>query len=137
MAVNLRLFEPFKRKLRQDDWSTIAIPTLTLIRKAIDEGRNEDAKELLDCLADELKHAHDLLVEWALMLLTFIGDHLGEDAVADALRKTRELGKKVLAPIPSLEQEMQYQVEHLTAMGAARIATERSKSSRMSKSGRL
>ena len=57
-------------------------------KAAIDAGRPDDAKALIDRAVTQWAGLKDYSINWITSLLTFIADELGEEAVERALRKT-------------------------------------------------
>ena len=67
------------REVRQDDWAELGTPTPEAIRRALEEGRIEDAKRLARYLTVEGKGLHDLMCDWVWDLLTRIAERHGEE----------------------------------------------------------
>ena len=73
---------------RMDPLDNIGVSTYSLIREAIQEGRNELAKDLTDYLfIPEAKLAHDASYEWLWGMPTFFQNNYGEGAAGEAVRE--------------------------------------------------
>ena len=77
------------RPVRQEDVDDLGVPTQTMLRHAIDQGRLEEAKLLADYTIAESKGLHDLFCDWLWELLTQIADRFGEDALGEILRASQ------------------------------------------------
>ena len=63
-----------KRKIRFDDpVADLGIPTTDMIKKCIDEGKLDLAKELTDYIVPESKGLHDLYVDWCTDIFDKVG----------------------------------------------------------------
>ncbi len=78
------------RAVRQDDPEELGLPTATLICRAIDEGRYDDAKALANYTLDEGRALHALFCDWVWDLLTRIAEEAGERAMIDVLKGSQE-----------------------------------------------
>lgn len=88
MATGVEFSEKLGRRIRRDGFDSIGEHTLTLLEKAIDEGRAADAKELLDFWKWEYAFVNDIFVDWTWAIFTFIAQRHGEEEVEQALRET-------------------------------------------------
>ena len=77
------------RAVRQDDLEDLGRPTPDLIKDAIDDGRNDDAKALAHYTVPESKSLHDLFCDWIWDMFTQIADRHGEDELYAMLRQTQ------------------------------------------------
>jgi hypothetical protein len=57
-------------------------------KQAVEEGRSQDAIDLIDRAVAQWASLKDYSINWITSLLTFVADELGEEAVERALRKT-------------------------------------------------
>ncbi len=87
--VLLKPTEKIKRPVRCDDWTDLGAPTPTLIERAIDEGRLEEAKQMASYIVPEGKSLHDLFCDWIWNLYTHVAESYGEEAVYKASRATQ------------------------------------------------
>jgi hypothetical protein len=88
--------------------------------EAIDEGNREQAKAYAQQLWDEGRPLHDLMGDMVALILTYVGETVGEDAVEDALRYTGErLWKPIVATMKAegVEQLAQIFAAFLRAHG--------------------
>jgi hypothetical protein len=70
---------------RMDPLDNIGVSTFVLIKDAIEEGKNELARDLVDYLfIPETKLVHDAHGDWMLGWPSFIARNYGEDAVPEA-----------------------------------------------------
>lgn len=79
------------------DWSDelerlreAAVPDRDRAREAVRRGDVEAADAAVDRMASRFASLQDYSVNWVTSLLTYIGEHLGEEAVEDALRRFGE-----------------------------------------------
>jgi hypothetical protein len=76
------------RTLSDADIERMETPLWEQAKAAIDAGRPDDAKALIDRAVTQWSALKDYSINWITSLLTFITDELGEEAVERALRKT-------------------------------------------------
>ncbi|MEM4406283.1 MAG: hypothetical protein QXS68_04485 [Candidatus Methanomethylicaceae archaeon] len=81
--------ESLKRVIRSDDWERLGIPTHKLIMEAMENGRMQDAAELLEYLGMEGKSLHDLYCDWIWDMLTKVAQVYGEEKVYWVCRETQ------------------------------------------------
>ena len=79
-------FAKFGRRLRQDDVDELGMPTQARLHDALDAGRTEEAKELIDYTIAETKSLHDLMCDWVWDLLSRVATRHGEDEMYQILR---------------------------------------------------
>lgn len=79
-----------ERSLSDEEIDRMRRPLWEQAKHAIDEGRPEDAKALIDRAVAQWSSLQDYSINWITSLLTFVADELGEDAVERALRTTGE-----------------------------------------------
>jgi len=89
--IKLERSELLGRKIRKDDWSVLGTNSIDKIKEAIRKGQHQEAIDLVDYLLPEGKALHDLYTDWTYMMLSFIADRLGEEAVPEVLRYSRSL----------------------------------------------
>ena len=76
------------RLFTNEELKTLGQRTLDLLEDALDKGENEHAKKLARRMYREFSGMHDLYRDWVTHLLTFIGEHEGDDVLAEALQET-------------------------------------------------
>lgn len=87
MPVHLVYNGKFGRKIRMDDPDSIGIPTQNLIEKALQNGKTEDALELLQYLGVEFKILKDsVLGGWLSDLIEFMLEKRGCEDLKTVLR---------------------------------------------------
>ena len=89
--IKLERSELLGRKIRKDDWSVLETNSIDKIKEAIRKGQHQEAIDLVDYLLPEGKALHDLYTDWTYMMLSFIADRLGEEAVPEVPRYSRSL----------------------------------------------
>jgi len=78
-----------KRKIRKDDLPDLGVLTTDIVSRLIDDGRPQEAKEMIDYAKAEFKLLHDLYVDWTSDILDKVAKHCGEEAMYGILRKTQ------------------------------------------------
>jgi hypothetical protein len=74
--------------------------------KALKEGKKDEAIQYIEEIYQEFRPIHDRYGDWIQCLLNFIAERLGEDAVADALKKTfNEVYKARLISLKNMTHE--------------------------------
>jgi len=73
----------------------LSMSNLDKVRRALDQGNIEEARRCAEVMEEEAKHAHDTMVTFVGVLLTYIGKNFGEDKVVDALHFRHSLGAQV------------------------------------------
>ncbi|MBT6440998.1 MAG: hypothetical protein HOK61_01115 [Alphaproteobacteria bacterium] len=86
----LKLSDFAGRLLRADDSETLGRPSHVLAAEAIDAGRAEEAKDLIQAAHDESKSLHDLFCDWVWDMLTRMARRCGEQAMFEMLRESQE-----------------------------------------------
>lgn len=89
--VHLTYNNKLKRFIRSEDLEDLAVATVTRIEEAIDAGRGDEAKALVDYFRQEMMIVHDIYAEYVQGMLAHIAETYGEDAVEQAFRGS--LGK--------------------------------------------
>ncbi|MFC2006339.1 hypothetical protein ACFLVG_05265 [Chloroflexota bacterium] len=89
------LSEALGRKIRQDDWSEIGVPTWVIAREAIEGGRTEEALELVDYGRFETNKVRSTEMSVINFLINYIADKYGEDEVGKAWREDETLGEGI------------------------------------------
>jgi hypothetical protein len=74
----------------------LAMSNLDKVLEALDRGDIGEARKQALIMEEEAKHAHDLMVEFVCVLLTYIGKNYGEEEVVKAMR-SRHGGKPQVA----------------------------------------
>lgn len=87
--LKLSDFAAVGRPVRQDDWESLGDATSTKIKQAIEEGRFDDARALVDYMIAESKGLHDLMCDWVWSLLTKIASEFGENAMFEVLKASQ------------------------------------------------
>ncbi len=128
--IKLQYSEVFKRKIRQDDTSDLAIPTWDLISKAIKESRKEGGLEYLEYCRSENKRNNDSLVGFAESVLTHIADTLGEEEMMKFLRqrylpRTKEFLARTRGIEGALQDLIERQRGHLGELSSIREEADR------------
>ncbi|MFC1840045.1 hypothetical protein ACFL1N_10720 [Thermodesulfobacteriota bacterium] len=82
-----------------EELKEMGIPTLDLVKEAIDSGDKERAKELANRLKSEFNHLHDGYMVWVTGLLSYIYRNYGIDAVEEAEKEAHGIeGRTVFKP---------------------------------------
>jgi len=89
--VALNYNTKLKRNIRTENLQELSVSTVTKINEAIDGGRSEEAKALVDYFRQEMQIVHDIYAEYVQGLLAHIAETYGENAVEAAFRGS--LGK--------------------------------------------
>jgi hypothetical protein len=79
-----------ERWFSEQELRDLARPTMDRAIEALDAGDVQTARELCEAMKHEWGQLHDLMVAGVAGLLTFIKDHMGEEAVADAHAESME-----------------------------------------------
>jgi hypothetical protein len=66
--------------------SELGKSNLDRVFEALDEGNIEEARRRVLIMEKEAKHAHDLMISYVWILLTYIGSRFGDEEVIKALR---------------------------------------------------
>ncbi len=91
----------------------LAIPTWTLVRQAIQSGKNDEALTLLEHACGEDKTLHDILVSARDDAVTYLVHHFGEAEVPRFWRESaHERVKKWLSLTPGVEDGLQVFTEY-------------------------
>jgi len=108
--VNLEKMDLIGRKIRKDDWCTLAVPTWMEIEEAIMEKRWDEAIELVDYLYEgEGQTWHNLSNDFWAGLLTYVGSNFGEHEVERMWRDvfaSAVFGASALTRSPSAEERV-------------------------------
>ena len=75
-------------RLSPDDIERMSTPLWQQAKDALAAGNAEKASALIDKAVAQWSQLKDYSINWITVLLTFIGEELGEEAVERALRKT-------------------------------------------------
>ena len=73
----------------------ISMSNVDKVLRALEEGNIEEARRSVLTMEKEAKHAHDLMVNFVWVLLTYIGKNYGEDEVLKSLRFRHSTGSQV------------------------------------------
>ncbi len=68
----------------------LGMSNLDKVLQALDKGDLEEARKCAQVMEQEAKHAHDLMVDFVWVLLSFIGKRYGDDEVVKAMRFRHE-----------------------------------------------
>lgn len=101
--IKLQKSESLGRVIRQDDLDSLGISTWTAIKDAIKAGNNQLAVDLVDYLKIEGKRGHNIICDFVWVMLTYIADNLGEEAVYQAWRNMAGPHYQKLSQITPLE----------------------------------
>jgi len=113
-----------RRKIREDEWNELGIPTTTRIKEMIDKGEKKLAKELVDYMWEfETVRLHDLFMHWIYGLQTYLAENFGEEEVYNSLRKQADTWW--MAPI----------IEKMAALPAEELALNRAEAMRCHPNG--
>jgi len=77
-----------ERQLSADDIERMSTPLWRQAKEALAAGDADVASELIDKAVAQWSQLKDYSINWITVLLTFIGEEMGEEAVERALRKT-------------------------------------------------
>ncbi|GAF96646.1 unnamed protein product, partial [marine sediment metagenome] len=114
--IRLEKSETLQRKIRQDDVEELAIPTWTLVRKALKAGKVDEALEFIDYACFEVKQIHDILAAFPDIALTHIADCCGEEEIIKVLRKRYyDRAKNIISTIKSPREALQRLIEQQRA----------------------
>jgi len=106
--VRLEKSEALQRKIRQDDPPDLAIPTSSLARRAIQEGKVDEALELVDYSRIEGMILHDAMVSLFEETLTYLASNFGEEEILKVLRRRyKSRMADWLSVTESVEQNLQ------------------------------
>jgi hypothetical protein len=64
----------------------LGMSNLDKVLRALDNGDLEEARQCVQVMEKEAKHAHDLMLDYVWTLLTYIGRNYGDEEVIKALR---------------------------------------------------
>ena len=84
--IRLKKSEALRRKIRQDDIEDLGIPSLSLVRQAIQAGRSDEALEFLDYASSVAPPVQDLIIGLVNTFITHIAS-FGEEEVERAWRQ--------------------------------------------------
>lgn len=82
--------------MEQKELEELSMSNLDKVLRALDKGDIEEARKCARTMEEEAKHAHDLMVEFVCVLLTYIGKNYGDEEVIKAMR-SRHSGKPQVA----------------------------------------
>jgi hypothetical protein len=103
-----------KRVFTDEELEALGVPTLDVLREAIDAGDKDRAKELAGRMQDEFRHLHDGYMFWVTGLQSYIYRNCGIDAVEEAEREAHTIEAKVVFTPPE-KTDIRSRVEHLAA----------------------
>ena len=87
------------RVFTYEELKEMGIPTLDLVKEAIEKGDKEKAKELADRMKNEFNHLHDGYMVWVTGLLSYIYRNYGVEAVEEAEKEAHGIeGRTVFKP---------------------------------------
>lgn len=99
------------RIIRQDDPEELVIPTLALVREAIQAGKSDEALTLLDYAYSEFKTLHDAIISLVDDLLTHLAN-IKEEEIYNVLRKRFEpIIRRWLSETPGPKESLQRGIE--------------------------
>ncbi len=85
--IRLEKLAALNREIRQDDVEDLGIPSLTVVRQAIQANKPEEAYKFLDYAAFVAPQVQDLLIGLINTFVTYVAN-FGEDEVEKAWRKS-------------------------------------------------
>ena len=72
--------------MEREELAELGMSNLDKVLRALDKGDVEAARQCALTMEKEAKHAHDIMVEFVTVLLTYIGKNYGEEEVVKAMR---------------------------------------------------
>jgi hypothetical protein len=87
-VTELKYLPQLGRNVRAGGWDEVGAAGWTLLRRAIEAGRREEALELLNELSTESREGINQYQDWVWALFTYIADQWGEDELPGAIRAT-------------------------------------------------
>ena len=88
----------------QEELKELGMSNLDKVLRALDKGDIEEARKCAQVMEQEAKHAHDLMVDFVWVLLTYIGKRYGDDEVVKAMRSRHagqpQVAERMLGMIP-------------------------------------
>lgn len=83
----------------------LSMSNLGKVLRALDEGNIEEARRCAQVMEQEAKHAHDIMVDFTWILLTYIGKNFGEDKMIDALHFRHSVQEQVAEKMLGMSPE--------------------------------
>lgn len=115
--IRLEKSEALGRVIRGGDVQELARPTWQVIREAIQEGKTDEALDILDYAFIETKALHDSFCAWIDGLFTYLAG-FGEEEVYKFLRNRYEPKvRRWLSETPGLKESMERGLEFQRAHG--------------------
>ena len=99
--------------IRSEDWDELGVSTWVKIKEAIQEGRKQEALDLVDYLSIESYLVHHIMPNWTYYLLTYLADNYGEGKVYETMRESGELLRR-----GAIEAAAKMPVEELVRVNA-------------------
>jgi len=122
--IRLEHSESLGRKIRKDSLEELRIPTWTLVREAIREGKAEEAIRFLDYACWEAKSAHDSLCSFIDDVMTHLAE-VNEELIYEVLRKRYDsVIRRWFSETLSVEESIQRCTEWQRGHGANCTITE-------------
>jgi len=82
-------------KMDAKELKELSMSNLDKALRALDEGKIEEARKYAQVMEKEAKHAHDIMVNFVWILLTYIGKNFGEDKIVEALHFRHSVQEQV------------------------------------------
>jgi len=109
--IKLKKSEILRRIIRQDDVEDLFVPTWTLVKNAIREGKAEEAMSLLDYSYSETKAMHDSMVSFVDDILTHLA-RFDEEEIYKVMRKRYEpMIHRWLSDTPNVKESLERAIE--------------------------
>ncbi len=116
--VKLEHCDALQRPMRKDDWPELGVSTVTKAFQAIDDGRTEEAKELVLYLKTELLLLHDNYADWLWDFYTYIGG-MGEEELSKYYEQRQYMENFLyILPTGSVEECVQGMAEFMRGHGS-------------------
>lgn len=124
--ARLEMSKALGRVIRKDDIEELTIPTWTLVREAIMEGRIEEALTLLSYCYREVKAIHDGFCSFSDDVLTHLAD-FGEQEVYEFVRvRYGQPVRQWLSETPGVKESLERGIEYQRGHGGSCAITEKS-----------
>lgn len=113
--------EELGRMIRNESFAESGVSSWVRIKEAIEEGRLDDALDLVDYLLPEGKRLHDLMCDWVYSTLDFIAKKMGEETLYEAIRYAGEVIRR-----PYINHIKELPVEKMVYLQAEGMRSHRS-----------
>jgi hypothetical protein len=89
----------------QKELKELSMFNLDKVLRALDKKDIEEARKYAQIMEEEAKHAHDLMVEFVYVLLSYIGKNYGEEEVVKAMRSRHGVRAQVAERMLGMKPE--------------------------------